>query len=307
MRNGLKVLLAVVAVALTATAATLAANSRSAASDTLVFGTAADPIVLDGALVSDGESLRVIDQIFERLVGAQARDHESSSRRSRESGRRRTTASRGRSTLRTGRDVPRRHAVQRGGGLLQLRPLVQLHRRSLQNSSARTTGYTVFGGLARPAGQRRARRTALYKSCKAVDEHDRRDHAQRPSSSFLGALSLTCVRDRRARRRSSEVRRGRGHGRRRTASSTRAATFGAPRHPVGTGPFKFESWKIGDKLVLVRNDELLGQEGEARRRVIFRPISDNAARLQALQTGRDPGLRPRRAAGHRRRSRRTRT
>ena len=35
---------------------------------TLVFGAAADPVALDGALVSDGESLRVIDQIFETLV-----------------------------------------------------------------------------------------------------------------------------------------------------------------------------------------------------------------------------------------------
>src|SRR5688500_19658226 len=34
----------------------------------LVFGTASDPVVLDGALVSDGESLRVIDQIMETLV-----------------------------------------------------------------------------------------------------------------------------------------------------------------------------------------------------------------------------------------------
>ena len=34
----------------------------------LVFGTAADPVVLDGALVSDGESIRVIGQIFETLV-----------------------------------------------------------------------------------------------------------------------------------------------------------------------------------------------------------------------------------------------
>src|SRR5829696_222175 len=34
----------------------------------LVFGTASDPVVLDGALVSDGESLRAIDQIFEGLV-----------------------------------------------------------------------------------------------------------------------------------------------------------------------------------------------------------------------------------------------
>ena len=35
---------------------------------TLSFGTSADPVVLDGILVSDGESLRAIDQIFEGLV-----------------------------------------------------------------------------------------------------------------------------------------------------------------------------------------------------------------------------------------------
>ena len=35
---------------------------------TLVFAGAADPVALDGALVSDGESLRVITQIFETLV-----------------------------------------------------------------------------------------------------------------------------------------------------------------------------------------------------------------------------------------------
>src|SRR3989337_2372487 len=35
---------------------------------TLAFGTSADPVVLDGALVSDGESLRAIDQMFEGLT-----------------------------------------------------------------------------------------------------------------------------------------------------------------------------------------------------------------------------------------------
>jgi len=71
MSKGLKVLLAVSVAALTVTAATLAANTRSDASsgDTLVFGAAAEPTSLDGAVVSDGESLRVIDQITEGLVG----------------------------------------------------------------------------------------------------------------------------------------------------------------------------------------------------------------------------------------------
>ncbi len=44
------------------------ASKSGSAAKTLVFGTASDPVVLDGALVSDGESLRVIDQIFESLI-----------------------------------------------------------------------------------------------------------------------------------------------------------------------------------------------------------------------------------------------
>jgi len=42
------------------------------ATATLAFGTSADPVVLDGALVSDGESLRAIDQMFEGLVTLEA-------------------------------------------------------------------------------------------------------------------------------------------------------------------------------------------------------------------------------------------
>src|SRR6266511_4332119 len=45
-----------------------ASGATKAKLKTLVFGTASDPVVLDGALVSDGESLRVIDQIFESLT-----------------------------------------------------------------------------------------------------------------------------------------------------------------------------------------------------------------------------------------------
>ena len=42
--------------------------SGGAEGGTLVFAGASDPVALDGALVSDGESLRVITQIFETLV-----------------------------------------------------------------------------------------------------------------------------------------------------------------------------------------------------------------------------------------------
>jgi peptide/nickel transport system substrate-binding protein len=60
-------------------------------------------------------------------------------------------------------------------------------------------------------------------------------------------------------------------------------TFGT-ENPAGTGPFMLESWTRGDRLVLVRNDDYWGDKAKLDS-VIIRPIADNAARLQALQTG----------------------
>ncbi len=47
---------------------------------------------------------------------------------------------------------------------------------------------------------------------------------------------------------------------------------------------KFESWTLGEKLVLVKNPRYWGKKALVDR-LIFRPVADNAARLQALQTG----------------------
>ena len=46
----------------------------------------------------------------------------------------------------------------------------------------------------------------------------------------------------------------------------------------------FDAWIRNDRLTLVRNDDYWG-EPPYLDEVIFRPIPDNAARLQALQTG----------------------
>ena len=72
MNRVLRLTLALTAVALFAAAAAFAATSRSHANDTFVFGTEADPVLLDGALVSDGPSGRAVLQMFEGLVGLKA-------------------------------------------------------------------------------------------------------------------------------------------------------------------------------------------------------------------------------------------
>ena len=56
------------------------------------------------------------------------------------------------------------------------------------------------------------------------------------------------------------------------------------RHPVGTGPYKFESWLPGERLTLVANDKAW-QGKPAVDRVTFLPIPDSTARALRLRKG----------------------
>jgi peptide/nickel transport system substrate-binding protein len=246
---------------------------------TLVFAGAADPVVLDGALVSDGESLRVIDQVFETLVGLKPGTTELEP------------------LLATSWEAS-------DDGLdwtFQLQEGVNFHdgepfnaeavcynfdrwynfTGSFQNPSASYYWQTVFGGFAKTDPESGAPADSLYKSCTANGDSEVVLSLTKASSSFLGALSLTAFA---------------------IASPKALQEFGADEgevdadgifhptgkygteHPTGTGPFKFESWTVGDRLVLARNDDYWGDKAKLEK-VIFRPIADNAARLQALQNG----------------------
>lgn len=56
------------------------------------------------------------------------------------------------------------------------------------------------------------------------------------------------------------------------------------RNPVGTGPYKLESWDVGQSIVLVRNEEYyLGTPGIER--VIFKIVTDDNAQAIQLETG----------------------
>ncbi|HEY4977385.1 MAG TPA: hypothetical protein VII05_08615, partial [Gaiellaceae bacterium] len=63
------VLLSLVAVAVVVVlTACGSSGNKSSSGKTFVFASSADPVLLDPALVSDGESLRITNQIFESLV-----------------------------------------------------------------------------------------------------------------------------------------------------------------------------------------------------------------------------------------------
>jgi peptide/nickel transport system substrate-binding protein len=239
----------------------------------LVFGTAADPVVLDGALVSDGESLRALDQMFEGLV-----------------------------TLKEGTtdvvpDLAESWEADSAGTAwtFKLRSGVKFHdgtdfnadavcfnfdrwynfKGPFQLESATYYWQTVFGGFSD------GKKPSLYKSCEAKDETTVVLNLTKPSASFLGALALTNFTFA-----SPDALKKYGADKGSVDEETGfkpTGTYGT-EHPTGTGPFKFESWTRGDRLVMVRNDDYWGEKAKIER-LIFRPISDNAARLQALQSG----------------------
>ena len=55
-------------------------------------------------------------------------------------------------------------------------------------------------------------------------------------------------------------------------------------NPVGTGPYKFVEWNKGENVVLERNDDYWGEKAKTKN-IIFRFIADNSARVLALNNG----------------------
>ncbi|MBE3596699.1 MAG: ABC transporter substrate-binding protein [Hydrogenibacillus sp.] len=56
------------------------------------------------------------------------------------------------------------------------------------------------------------------------------------------------------------------------------------RHPVGTGPFRFEQWKAEDSITLVKNEAYWG-EVPILDKLVYKVIKENSARLNALMAG----------------------
>lgn len=281
MKRGrlLAVAAALVGCALLAVSAASARSTHRAASDTLVFGTAADPVVLDGPLVSDGESLRPIDQIFEGLVGLKPGTTQvvpalATAWKANKTGLLWTF------TLRKGVVFSDNTPFNAAAVCFNFNRWYNFPA-PLQSDAVSYYWNTVFGGFAHPAQGNPGPDKSLYRGCKPVGKYTAIISLNRPSSSFIGALALTNFG---MASPTALVKYKADAG---TVDNNGvfhpSGTFGT-QHPIGTGPYMLQSWTVGDKLVLVKNPHYWGTPAKLNR-IIFKPIADNAARLQALQTG----------------------
>ena len=279
MRRKKTLLLLPVGLAVIALLAASAAMGRTSASDTLVFGTASDPVVLDGPLVSDGESLRPIDQIFEGLVGLKPGTTQvvpalATSWKANKSGLAWTF------TLRSGVKFQDGTTFNAAAVCFNFSRWYNFPA-PLQSDAVSYYWNTVFGGFAHPAAGSPGPDKSLYQGCKAKGASTATITLSRPSSSFIGALALTNF----GIASPTALKKYQADAGTVDANGVfhPTGTFGT-QHPIGTGPYMLKSWTVGDKLVLTANPKYWGPKPKLKQ-IILKPIADNAARLQALQTG----------------------
>jgi peptide/nickel transport system substrate-binding protein len=263
------------------TGGTTAASTEGggASGGTLVFAGASDPVVLDGALVSDGESLRVITQIFETLVALKPGTTEP------EPGLAESWEANADGTVWTFKI--REGVTFHDGETLDAEAVCFNFDRwynfkgPLQNPGATYYWQVVFGGFATYNKDSGAPEDSLYKSCEATDATTAVLTLTKPSATFIPALSQQAF-SIASPKALQEFKADEG-----TVDAdgvfSASGTFGT-EHPIGTGPFQFDSWTRNDRLVLKKYEDYWGEKSKIDE-LIIRPIADNAARLQALQTG----------------------
>lgn len=275
-RMGVMLAFGTLALVLAGTAASGLFRPVRTAGDTLLYAGASDPTYLDPTLVSDGESFRVTAQIFESLVSLKPGSTVIQP----------GLASKYGSTNGKDWNFTLRHGVkfQDNTPFNAAAVCYNFNRQynysgPFQDASATYYWQTVFGGFHNNnAGSTLG--ASLYKGCTARGKYTAIIHLNKRSSSFLPALVISSF----AIQSPTAIKKyGGNDGELRNGVFKPTGTY-AFSHPTGTGPFQFESWKIGESVVIKRFNGYWGKKSKLAR-IIIRPISNNTARVQALQTG----------------------
>jgi peptide/nickel transport system substrate-binding protein len=254
-------------------------DGEAAKTATMIFGTSADPVALDGALVSDGESLRAIDQMFETLVFLKQGSTEvepglATDWSISDDGLEYTFNLREGVTFHDGEPFNAEAVCFNFDRWYNFKGV-------FQNPAASYYWQTVFGGFSD------GKTPSLYESCEAVEDLQVKLTMSKPSASILAGLSQSAfsIGSPKALEQYNA-----DQGRLDDDGIFRPTGTYATEHPTGTGPFKFVEWTPGDRLEMERNEDYWGDFPGNIQSLIFQPIEDPAARLQALQSGEIQGF-----------------
>ena len=236
------------------------ASGGGQAGGTLVFGGARLSSSLDPALTSDGESFRVLRQVYETLV-----DLAPGSTNELVGGLAETWEGEPDGTVYT---FHLREGVTFQDGTPFNAEAVKVNFDRMQNfvEELQASAY-YYGQVMNGFGP-----DNLIQSVEATDELTVTFTLSQPQPTFLYGLALPCF----------------GIVSPAVLESTNAddpaGTFGTDVTQAGTGPFMLDSYTPDEEATLVRNEDYWGEKALLDR-LIIRPIADPAARLQALEGG----------------------
>jgi peptide/nickel transport system substrate-binding protein len=248
-------------------------NAAQQTGGTLVFGSTSDPTNLDPAFASDGETFRVLRQIYEGLLTTEpggvepvpglAEDYEVS-----DDGLEYTFTLRDGVTFHDGTDFNADAVCFNFERWYNFTGLAQ-------SPSASAYWQDVFGGFADTPDT-----PNIYSGCEATDELTAVITLNRVTSRFPAALTLpsfsmqspTALQEYDADNLSG------------TEDAFTYSEYGL-EHPTGTGPFIFDSWDRGNgEVTIVRNEDYWGDKALLDE-IIFRAIDDGNTRRQEFQAG----------------------
>ncbi|SDE65428.1 ABC transporter substrate-binding protein [Auraticoccus monumenti] len=237
---------------------------------TFVFAASSDPVMMDPAMASDGETFRVARQIFEGLVSTVPGTTDLAPSLATEW----TSSEDGLSHTFTLREGVTFHDGTAFDAEAVCANFDRWYNWTGINQSENITYY--YGKLFRGF---KGDDTALYKSCTADSATEATVELNSPFAAFIQAMTLPAF-SMQSPTALAE------HNADDTAGSEDDPRFSsyATEHPTGTGPFKFDSWERDQQVTLTRNDDYWGEKAIVSKAIV-RTISDPTARTQELQQG----------------------
>jgi peptide/nickel transport system substrate-binding protein len=252
------------------------ATTGASSKDTLVFGAAGDPKLFDPAFASDGETFRVLKQIFEGLVQTKqgSADIEPA------------LATKWDSSA-DGKDwtFTLRQGVKFSDGTPFNAAAVCFNfdrwynfTGALQSPDVSAYWQDTFGGFAK--NESADQPSSLYKSCTAVDDSTAKLSLASATGRIPAALALPSF----AMQSPDALKKYDADKVTASGDTFQYPTY-ATAHPTGTGPYMFQGRDQAQKTVtIVRNPNYWGDKAKINK-IVFKVISDNNARKQELQAG----------------------
>lgn len=238
-----------------------------------IFAASSDPVSLDPAMASDGESFRISRQIFEGLVSAKPGTTDLDPLLATEW----TSSTDGMSHTFTLRDGVKFSDGTDFNAEAACANFDRWFNWTGLNQNENITYYykNIFKGY--KTGDTAS--SALYKDCKADGTSKVTVELTSPFASFVQAMTLPAF----SMQSPTAMKQYNADNTSGSADDPRFSEY-ATAHPTGTGPFVFESWERGQQVKLKRNDAYWGSKAKVSEAIV-RVISDAKARTQELEAG----------------------